>query len=91
MTELQKMRLIALERANNRCEWPDCHNVNYKLEMAHILGIGMGGRNKVDKYDPNNVVILCKLHHDIFDGRTISLAKKEYRKLLQSYLYYVRQ
>ena len=59
--------------------------------MAHILGIGMGGRNKKEKYDLNNVAMLCKLHHDIYDGRTISLAKKEYRILLKSYLDYERQ
>ena len=54
--------------------------------MAHILGIGMGGRNKQEKFDPKNVAILCKLHHDIYDGRTISMAKKEYRALLKGYL-----
>ena len=91
MTELQQLRELALERANFRCEWPECNNTNYKLEMAHILGIGMGGRNKEEKYDLNNVAMLCKLHHDIYDGRTISLAKKEYRILLKSYLDYERQ
>jgi len=54
--------------------------------MAHILGVGMGGRNKQEKFDPENVAILCKLHHDIYDGRTISMAKKEYRALLKGYL-----
>ena len=46
----------------------------------------MGGRNKQEKYDTDNVAMLCKLHHDIYDGRTISMAKKEYRALLKSYL-----
>jgi len=46
----------------------------------------MGGRNKTEKYDIDNVAMLCKLHHDIYDGRTISLAKKEYRALLKGYL-----
>ena len=90
MTELQKMRLIALERAGNKCEWPECINYDQKLEMAHIHGIGMGGNPK-RKYDINNVAMLCKLHHDIYDGRSISLAKKEYRVLLKSYLDYERQ
>ena len=89
MTELQKMREIALERANNRCEWPTCINYDQKLEMAHLVDIGMGG-SKTRKYDINNVAMLCKLHHDLYDGRLISLAKKEYRILLQSYLDYAR-
>ena len=46
----------------------------------------MGGRNKQEKFDSENVAILCKLHHDIYDGRTISMAKKEYRALLKGYL-----
>jgi len=78
--------LQALNRANYKCEWPLCDNFDKKLEMAHITGIGMGGRNKKNKFDIENVVILCKLHHDIYDGRTISMAKKEYRILLQNYL-----
>ena len=89
MTELQQMRLIALERANNRCEWPTCINYDQKLEMAHLVDIGMGG-SKTRKYDIENVAMLCKLHHDLYDGRSISLAKKEYRVLLKSYLYYAR-
>ena len=72
-------------RADYKCEWADCDNTEW-LEMAHILGIGMGGRNKQEKFDPENVAILCKLHHDIYDGRTISMAKKEYRALLKGYL-----
>lgn len=50
----------------------------------------MGG-NPTRKYDINNVAMLCKLHHDIYDGRTISYAKREYRVLLKSYLDYDRQ
>ena len=89
MTELQRMREIALERANNRCEWADCNNYNQRLEMAHLVDIGMGG-SKTRKYDIDNVAMLCKLHHDLYDGRSISLAKKEYRALLKSYLGYAR-
>jgi predicted restriction endonuclease len=91
LKNLSNLRLLALDRADHKCEWPLCNNFDKKLEMAHITGIGMGGRNKKDKFDINNVVILCKLHHDIYDGRTISLAKKEYRQLLKSYLDYERQ
>lgn len=89
--QLKELRLQALEKSNNKCEWPECTNYDKWLEMAHIKGIGMSGRNKKEKYDLDNVIILCKLHHDIYDGRTISLAKKEWRILLKSYLYYERQ
>lgn len=86
---LQQIRELALDRANHSCEWPKCYSKEW-LELAHIIGIGMGGRNKKEKYDLENVVILCKFHHDIYDGRTISMAKKEYRTLLLSYLDHVR-
>jgi hypothetical protein len=66
------MREIALERANNRCEWADCINYDQRLEMAHLIDIGMGG-SKTRKYD-------------LYDGRSLSLAKKEYRALLKGYL-----
>jgi predicted restriction endonuclease len=87
---LSDLRTQALERADYMCEWPECYTKEW-LELAHIVGIGMGGRDNKTKYDLDNVVILCKMHHDIYDGRTISMAKKEYRQLLKSYLYYVRQ
>ena len=82
------MREVALDRANHRCEWPECINYDQRLELAHIHGIGMGG-NKQRKYNIENVAMLCNLHHDIYDGRTIgSLASKERRLLLFSYLNY---
>ena len=72
-------------RADYKCEWADCDTTEW-LEMAHIKGIGMGGRDNESKYDIDNVAMLCKLHHDIYDGRTVSMAKKEYRALLKGYL-----
>lgn len=71
------------------CEWPSCYSKEW-LELAHIKGIGMGGRDNKTKYDLDNLVILCKMHHDIYDGRTISMAKKEYRNLLYNYLFLKR-
>ena len=90
LTKLQEMRLIALDRANHRCEWPECINYDQRLELAHLKDIGMGG-NPTRKYDIDNVAMLCKLHHDIYDGRTISYSKREHRQLLKSYLDYARQ
>jgi len=67
------------------CEWANCNSKEW-LELAHIKGIGMGGRDKDIKYNIDNVTMLCKMHHDIYDGRTISGAKREYRELLKEYL-----
>jgi predicted restriction endonuclease len=82
---LSELREEALKRARYKCEWAYCTDTNW-LELAHILGIGMGGRDKASKYDINNVAMLCKRHHDIYDGKTISGAKRDYRDLLMGYL-----
>ena len=84
MESLSPLREEAMKRAGGRCEWAYC-NDNKWLELAHIQGIGMGG-NKKRKYDINNVAILCKLHHDVYDGRQNSGSKAAYRDLLKGYL-----
>jgi len=85
MDNLSEIRELALKRANYACEWAYCTDKNW-LELAHILGIGMGGRDKQSKYDLNNVAILCKYHHDIYDGRRNNGTKRAYRDLLMGYL-----
>lgn len=84
MDSLSEMREAALKRAGGRCEWAYCTE-NKWLELAHIKGIGMGG-NKNRKYDIENVCILCKWHHDIYDGRQNMGTKVAYRDLLQGFL-----
>jgi len=84
MDSLSPIRAEAMERAGGRCEWAYC-NDNKWLELAHIQGIGMGG-NKKRKYDINNVAILCKWHHDIYDGRQSSGHSKAIRDLLKGFL-----
>ena len=54
--------------------------------MAHITGIGMGGKNRDISNNEGNVAIFCKYHHDIFDGKTITGAKREYTKFVRAYL-----
>lgn len=81
---LPEMREVALKRANNSCEWAYCTD-NKWLELAHIHGIGMGGSKK-RKYDINNVAILCKHHHDIYDGRQRVGVSVAYRELLMGFL-----
>ncbi len=78
------MREVALKRANYACEWAYCTD-NKWLELAHIQGIGMGGSKK-RKFNMNNVAILCKWHHDIYDGRQSSGKSVAYRDLLKGFL-----
>ena len=40
-----ELREKSLKRANYTCEWPECNDTQW-LEMAHITGIGMGGKNR---------------------------------------------
>ena len=82
--DLSELREQALERANYKCEWAECNDSSW-LELAHIQAIGMGG-NKNRKFDIDNVCILCKHHHDIYDGRRHNGAKFAYRELLTAYL-----
>src|SRR6056300_1170197 len=73
-----ELREKALKRAGYQCEWAGCDERQW-LEMAHIKAIGMGGRDRNISNDPENVAILCKYHHDIFDGRQQVGAHKEYQ------------
>jgi hypothetical protein len=82
---LSELREKALKRANYICEWPNCNKKQW-LEMAHLRAIGMGGRDRKISDDINNVCILCKEHHDIFDGRQQRNTKYEYTELLKGFL-----
>jgi predicted restriction endonuclease len=79
-----QLRAAAIERDGHRCRFPTCElpltAVN-PLEMAHLHGKQMGGsryRNVID-----NVVMLCKHHHDWLDGRLISGRQHENEILLR--------
>ena len=82
---LSELREKALQRANYKCEWPNCNSKKW-LEMAHLRAKGMGGRDRNISDDPMNVCILCKEHHDIFDGRQQRNTKYEYTELLKGFL-----
>lgn len=58
------LRRVAMERAGFRCEL--C-GVPYDLEMSHLRGSGAGGSKYRDV--PENVAVLCRMHHDLLDGR----------------------
>ena len=78
-----ELRDVALERADHRCEFPTCNNTS--LEMAHLKGSGMGGSKFRDV--PENVAMLCHLHHDWLDGRiTANVRRFENEILLRAAL-----
>jgi hypothetical protein len=52
--------------------------------MAHIVGKGMGGSREANTLD--NVIMLCRYHHDLFDGRTHEGLHRELAALLRSLL-----
>lgn len=73
-----------MERARHRCEWAGC-GLRHDLQIAHIEARGMGGkRPNID--DPDNLSVLCRYHHDIYDGRDHRGLKKEMRYLLGAWL-----
>ena len=48
------------------CEWPaGCKLRGFPLELAHIRAKGMGGGFRMDT--PENLVMLCREHHRMFD------------------------
>ena len=82
MSVRSDLRAVALERDGYRCAWPGCDHSEW-LEMAHIWPIGMGGRQDDDTI--GNVWMLCKWHHDLFDGRSPQ-RQREYRALAAAYV-----
>ncbi len=68
---LSELRAEALER-DRGCRWPGCtydiDDFQNRLEMAHLTHRGMGGSEEANTLD--NVVSLCRRHHDCLDGRT---------------------
>ena len=82
LEKLSNLRTQALKRAKNKCEWANCNQTKW-LEMAHLVARSLDSTKRADI---NNVTMLCKRHHDIFDGRTISGSKREYIELLSAYL-----
>ena len=60
-----ELRDQVIIRSRGGCEHPGC--VASGSEMAHVIGIGMGGRPSADRLD--NVLWLCRHHHDLLDGR----------------------
>lgn len=79
MTPRQQLREFVIERSRGGCEWTSC--VNRGEQLAHIEGIGMGGRPSADTED--NVWFLCVFHHDLFDGRSHAGLRRELVRLVK--------
>jgi predicted restriction endonuclease len=77
------LRAEAMQRDGFRCAWPTCNIEASWLEMAHIWPTGMGGNPSRDRIE--NVWMLCKYHHDLFDGR-VPQKQREYRALAAAYV-----
>ncbi len=71
------LRAEAIIRADYRCEWATCGLPSqWKLEMSHIIPLGSGGADTLE-----NVWMLCKYHHDLYDGRA-PFKRREMRLLV---------
>ena len=86
MSVRSDLREAAMERAGGRCEFPSCATPMPRLEMAHLIGSGMGGSRYRDVLD--NVAMLCaQLHHPWLDGGIIPNARRfENEMILRAYL-----
>ena len=66
---LRALRDNVLER-DGQCVWPGCDyeiTGTNPLQLAHLVHRGMGGSQSRNTED--NCVTLCRIHHDILDGR----------------------
>ncbi|HHH27370.1 MAG TPA: HNH endonuclease [Polyangiaceae bacterium] len=78
---VRRLRDRVIDRARGRCEWPQCRDPG--SEMAHVWPRRMGGSPAADRLD--NVLWLCRRHHDILDGRAPWLqTQPAIRALLQT-------
>ena len=79
MSVRSELRNQAMLRDGGMCQWPPYCPLG-PLEMAHVIPAGSGGKDTID-----NVVMLCKWHHDMHDGR-VPRKLREYRMLWSAFL-----
>ena len=92
--ELAELREGCFARDDWTCKWPGCKvdqfwtgwlggDITNELQMAHIQHRGMGGSKEANRLE--NVITLCRFHHDIFDGRDGSAnVKRELAVMLRA-------
>jgi hypothetical protein len=59
------------------------------VHPAHIDGSGSGGR--LSTYTIDNLVGLCRVHHDQFDGRSLQGRQQLLRELMRYVVVHERQ
>ncbi len=65
MSVRSDLRKERLEVDDHQCRWPaDFLGHQGPLEMAHLIQLSQGGSDTID-----NVVSLCRWHHDVLDNR----------------------
>ena len=81
MSVRSELRAERLELDDYKCRWPsDDHR--FGLEMAHLIQLSQGGSDTVD-----NVVMLCRWHHDVLDNRAnLKGRRTAIMELLKGYL-----
>ena len=84
--ELAELREACFARDEYRCKWPGDETIPFvdnPLQMAHLQHRGMGGSKEANRLE--NVITLCRFHHDIFDGRDGSAnVKRELAVMLRA-------
>ena len=63
MSVRSDLRAERLELDGHQCRWPAAWHEG-PLQMAHLEQASQGGSDTID-----NVVILCRWHHDVLDNR----------------------
>ena len=81
MSVRSELRAERLELDNHQCRWP-ASNHEGVLEMAHLTQLSQGGSDTID-----NVVMLCRWHHDVLDNRAnLKGRRTAIMELLKGYL-----
>ncbi|MFQ5518247.1 MAG: HNH endonuclease [Acidimicrobiia bacterium] len=81
--EMAALREEVFARDGWHCVWPGC-DYDQALELAHLEPKGMGGRTSVNRVD--NLICLCRFHHDLIDGRSHFGLKREMIVLLKAWM-----
>ena len=87
MSVRSELRAERLELDNYQCRWPndgfpEMGGHEGFLEMAHLIQLSQGGSDTID-----NVVMLCRWHHDVLDNRAILKGRRTaIMELLKGYL-----
>ena len=63
MSVKSELRKDRLEVDGHQCRWPAAWHEG-PLQMAHLEQSSQGGADTID-----NVVMLCRWHHDVLDNR----------------------